>query len=68
MSKKIPDENIEQPGGLTIQAAAHYLSATVWAVRELIWRKEIRATKIGHRLIISRVELDLFLERRMRAA
>jgi excisionase family DNA binding protein len=49
------------PRLLTIQEAARYLSATVWAVRALLWAKELRHVQIGKRFLIDRNDLDQFV-------
>jgi excisionase family DNA binding protein len=51
------------PRLLTIKQAAVYLGAAVWAVREAIWAKELRACKIGRRFVIPREELDAYIDR-----
>jgi len=56
-----------QPRLLTIRAAAQYLSATVWAVRTLLWQQEIRHTQIGRRILIDRADLDAFVNQRLAA-
>ncbi len=56
------------PRLLTIQAAAVYLSATVWAVRQLIWSKELRAIRMGRRIVIDRSDLDALVNERLSAA
>lgn len=49
--------------GLTVQEAAKYLSTTVPAIRQLIYRRELPFVKIGKRHIIDRQDLDRFIER-----
>ncbi len=49
------------PHLLTIKAAAAYLSVAVWAVRTLIWEKQIRSLRIGRRIVIPRDELDAYI-------
>ena len=48
--------------GLTVQEAAKYLSTTVPAIRQLIYRRELPVVKIGKRHIIDRQDLDTFIE------
>jgi excisionase family DNA binding protein len=48
---------------LNVRAAATYLSCTVWAVRSLVWNREIPSLKIGNRLLFDRKDLDDFIER-----
>jgi excisionase family DNA binding protein len=57
-----------QPRMFTIKTAAEYLSATVWAVRSLIWNRELPAITIGKRIVISREALDAYIDSRMKAA
>ena len=54
------------PRLLTIKQAAVYLGAAVWAVREAVWAKELRACKIGRRFVIPREELDAYIDARLR--
>jgi excisionase family DNA binding protein len=56
------------PRLLTIKAAAAYLSVAVWAIRELVWSKELRAIRIGRRFVISRDDLDAFINRKLAEA
>jgi len=53
------------PRLLTIKAAAAYLSVAVWAIRELIWSKELCAIRIGRRFVIDRASLDKYIDRRL---
>lgn len=53
------------PRLLTIKEAAVYLSSAVWAVRQAIWSKELKACKVGNRFVIPREELDAFIDRRI---
>ena len=57
-----------QPRLLGVKDAATYLGATVWQVRTLVWKKEIRALKMGHRQVFDRADLDAFVEKLKRAA
>jgi excisionase family DNA binding protein len=38
----------------------------VWAIREAIWGKELSACKIGRRLLITREDLDEFIDNKLR--
>ena len=49
------------PRLLTIQEAARYLSATVWATRALLWSNQLRHVQIGKRHLIDRNDLDQFV-------
>jgi excisionase family DNA binding protein len=53
---------------LTIQAAAQYLSAHVWAVRELAWNGLVPTIKIGNRLLFDRTDLDKYVDALKRTA
>lgn len=53
------------PRLLTVKQAAIYLSCAVWAIREAVWSKELRACKIGNKYVIPREELDRFVDRRV---
>lgn len=48
---------------LTVQQAAKYLSTTVPAIRQLIYKRELPIMKIGKRHNIDRLDLDKFIER-----
>jgi excisionase family DNA binding protein len=54
------------PRLLTIKEAARYCSCAVWAIREAIWGKELSACKIGRRLLITREDLDEFIDNKLR--
>jgi excisionase family DNA binding protein len=51
------------PRLLRIAEAAIYLGATVWAVRQLIWNKEIPYVRVGKRQVIDRADLDKWIDR-----
>jgi excisionase family DNA binding protein len=51
------------PRLLTIKQAALYCSCAVWAIREAVWAKDLKACKIGRRFVIPREELDAFIDR-----
>ena len=53
------------PRLLTIKQAALYCSCAVWAVREAIWAKDLKACKIGRRFVIPREELDAYIDRKI---
>ncbi len=52
-----------QPLLVDIRAAAGLLSATVWAVRELLWSKKIPHIRIGRRFLIDPEDLRGFIAR-----
>ncbi|MBI3671010.1 MAG: helix-turn-helix domain-containing protein [Acidobacteria bacterium] len=51
-----------EPRLLNIKAAALYLSCTVWALRQLVWAKDLPHVRIGRRLLFDRADLDKFVE------
>ena len=53
------------PRLLTVRQASQYTGATVWAVRQLYWAKEVAGFKAGRRLLISRESLDAWIDRRL---
>jgi excisionase family DNA binding protein len=54
------------PRLVTIKQAAAYCSCSVWAIRQVIWSKELRACKIGNHFLIDRGDLDRFIDARLR--
>jgi excisionase family DNA binding protein len=61
-----PTESPITPRLVTIKQAAAYCSCSVWAIRQVIWSKELRACKIGNRFLIDRGDLDRFIDARLR--
>jgi excisionase family DNA binding protein len=53
------------PRLLSVKQASQYSGATVWAIRQLYWSKEILGAIVGRRLLISRESLDAFIDRRL---
>lgn len=53
---------------LDIPATARVLSTTVWAVRALLWDKQIPFIKIGRKHLIDPADLRAFIERNKEAA
>ena len=53
------------PRLLTIPQAAAYCSAAIWAIRQAIINKELRACAIGRRFLIPREEIDAFINRKL---
>ncbi|PYX51278.1 MAG: hypothetical protein DMG76_32615 [Acidobacteria bacterium] len=49
------------PRLVTIKQAAAYCSCAVWAIRQAIWSKELRACMIGKRYLIDRGDFDRFI-------
>jgi excisionase family DNA binding protein len=56
------------PRMLTIPQASAYAACAIWALREAVWSKELRAVKLGRRYVISRDDLDAFLTRKLSEA
>jgi excisionase family DNA binding protein len=54
------------PRLVTIKQAAAYCSCSVWAIRQVIWSKELRACRIGNHFLIDRGDLDRFIDARLR--
>jgi excisionase family DNA binding protein len=54
------------PRLVTIRQATAYCSCSVWAIRQVIWSKELRACKIGNHFLIDRGDLDRFIDARLR--
>jgi excisionase family DNA binding protein len=52
---------------LDIPAAARVLSSTVWAVRSLLWSKELPFIKIGRKFLIDPTDLRAFVEKQKTA-
>jgi excisionase family DNA binding protein len=67
LAKKSPVVALPQPPItprlLTIREAAVYLSCSFWAVRELIWSRQLPKIKIGRRFCIAREDLDAWIDR-----
>jgi excisionase family DNA binding protein len=53
---------------LSIPQASAYAACAIWAIREAIWSKELRAIKLGRRYVISKDDLDAFLNRKLSEA
>jgi len=48
---------------LNVRQAAVYLGCSVWAVRDLIHRKQIPKIRLGKKHLLDRIELDGCIER-----
>jgi hypothetical protein len=71
--KKSKPEQLEQlvmtePMLLDIRGAARALSSTVWAVRGLLWDKQIPYIKIGRKFLIDPADLRSFIQRKKEPA
>jgi excisionase family DNA binding protein len=53
------------PRLLTVKQAAAYTGATVWAIRQLYWAKDILGFIAGRRLLLDRASLDQWIDRRL---
>ena len=53
------------PRLLSVKQASAYSGATIWAIRQLYWAKEVAGTIIGRRLLIERESLDAFIDRKL---
>lgn len=51
-----------EPRTLNVNAAAVYLGATVWYVRNLAWNRHIPFLKFGNRILFDKQDLDRFIE------
>jgi excisionase family DNA binding protein len=51
-----------QPRLLDIKAAAAYLSATVWFMRDLVWSRRIPFAKFGNKYVFDIRDLDAFVD------
>lgn len=57
-----PPKSIE-PRLLSQQEAASYLGISYWALRDLVFRRELPFVKIGRRVLIDRIDVDAYLDR-----
>ena len=51
-----------QPRLIGIKAAAAYLSCTIWAVRTLVWNRQVASLKIGNKILLDRKDLDAYID------
>lgn len=56
----------DEPRLLTVRKVAVYLSTSVHAIRELYYKRELPALRIGRRLNFDRMDLDKYIERMKR--
>ena len=52
-----------EPRLLSQQAAACYLGISYWTVRDLVFRRELPCVKIGRRILVDRMDLEVYLDR-----
>ncbi len=60
-----PQELEITPRLLSVKQASAYSGATVWAIRQLYWAKDISGFIAGRRLLIERISLDQWIDRRL---
>jgi hypothetical protein len=58
--KYVPTPN-PSPLMYDIPGIAGALSCTIWSVRELIAHGKLHASKLGHKFVVSRAELERFV-------
>ena len=63
MKKNIDFSNFDNKVWLTVKDTANYLSRSENAIYLLIYRKLLKAYKLGSRTYLKRVEIDSLLER-----
>jgi excisionase family DNA binding protein len=51
------------PRLMTLAQAAAYLSMSIWAVRELVWKGTLRAVRINRRVMLDRRDVDHLIDR-----
>jgi len=57
------------PRAFTIRQAAAYLNVSVWAIRDLLRRGEIKRVPLpGKKFLIDRTDLDVYFEALKKAA
>jgi excisionase family DNA binding protein len=56
------------PRLLSMKDAAKYLGCAYWAVRTLLWGKQIPYIQIGRRFVIDRTDLDKWVDKQKAAA
>ena len=59
----VPAVAISGPRLLSIKDAAAYLSARVWAIRQLVRNREIPYVPVGRGFKIDKIDLDRWIER-----
>ena len=59
-----------QPRILNARQSAAYLGCSLWCLRSLVWRGELRPIKIGdsRRLLLAKEDLDRYIDAQKRAA
>jgi len=59
------EKHVESPV-FTLKEAAEFLKCSVWTIRSLIWNGDVSYQKLGKHFVVSRKELEQFLESRWR--
>ena len=54
---------ILEPRLLSQHEAARYLGISYWTVRDLVFRRDIPCVKIGRRVLVDRLDLNVYLDR-----
>jgi excisionase family DNA binding protein len=62
MAKTSNTDTPLQPRLIGIKAAAAYLSCTIWAVRTLVWNRQVASLKIGNKILFDRKDLDAYID------
>jgi excisionase family DNA binding protein len=62
MAKTSNTDALLQPRLISIKAAAAYLSCTIWAVRTLVWNRQVASLKIGNKILFDRKDLDAYID------
>ena len=65
---KKPPEAVIQPGWLTIKQAAQYMNCTLNYVQRACQYRRIPFSKVGHRYVFDRKDLDAHVESRKQPA
>jgi excisionase family DNA binding protein len=60
--EKTPTAPVVEPRAMNIQAAATYIGANVWFLRNLIWNRKIPFLKLGNRYVFDKKDLDRYVE------
>ena len=68
MKKSTIATPVEQPRLLDVKMAAHYLTTSVWSIREMVYSRAIPHIRLGKKILIDRIDLDKFVERKKEAA
>jgi excisionase family DNA binding protein len=62
LSQKTAPAPTVEPRGMNIRAAAAYIGANVWFMRNLIWNRQIAFLKLGNRYVFDKKDLDRYVE------